>query len=108
MTFMRSARRLTGPIYISYLYCQGIVSGYADNTFRPETNTTRAQIAKMVVLGMGWPLIDPVNPTFTDVPPASRSTPISRRPLSTASSPAIPCGTHCRSTGPTTTSPAPN
>jgi N-acetylneuraminic acid mutarotase len=56
--------------YIRWAYCRGIVSGYADNTFRPENNTTRSQIAKMVVLASGFPLVLPPGaPHFTDVPP---------------------------------------
>jgi hypothetical protein len=53
---------------VRYLYCRGVVGGYSDNTFRPWSNTTRAQIAKMVVLAEGWPLLNPPNPTFADVP----------------------------------------
>lgn len=53
---------------VQYLYCRGIVSGYADNTFRPFNNTTRGQLSKIVVLAQGWPLLNPVTPTFSDVP----------------------------------------
>jgi hypothetical protein len=57
--------------YIRWAYCAGIVNGYADNTFRPNAETTRGQIAKMVVLAAGWPLvIAPGAPHFSDVPPA--------------------------------------
>lgn len=49
--------------------CRGIVGGYADGTFRPYNPATRAQIAKMVALGEGWPLIRPQEPTFSDVGP---------------------------------------
>ena len=41
---------------ITDLYCRGIVSGYLDNTFRPGVGASRAQIAKMLTLAMGWPL----------------------------------------------------
>ena len=41
---------------VVYLYCQGIISGYADGTFRPYNNTTRGQFSKMIVLGRGWSL----------------------------------------------------
>jgi hypothetical protein len=58
-------------IYIRCLYCRGIVSGYSDNTFRPYNNVTRGQVAKIVVLAAGFPLINPPAPTFTDVPPGS-------------------------------------
>jgi hypothetical protein len=53
---------------VRYLYCAGVISGYADNTFRPYNNTTRGQLCKIVVLAEGWPLQCPANPTFSDVP----------------------------------------
>ena len=54
---------------VHWLTCRGIVGGYPDGSFRPYNPATRAQIAKMVVLGEGWPLVDPQQPTFTDVLP---------------------------------------
>ena len=36
--------------------------------FRPSNFVTRGQLAKIVVLGAGWPLVNPPTPTFTDVP----------------------------------------
>jgi hypothetical protein len=54
---------------VDWLTCRGIVSGYSDNTFRPGSTATRAQIVKMVVLGYGWPLNEPEQPTFNDVGP---------------------------------------
>jgi arabinan endo-1,5-alpha-L-arabinosidase len=58
------------PVY--YLACHGVVSGYADGTFRPFNNTTRGQMAKIVVLGFNIPLVTPpatANRTFADVLP---------------------------------------
>jgi hypothetical protein len=58
--------------YIQWAYCQGIIGGYADGTFRPENPVTRGQVAKLIVLGAGWPLTLPAGaPHFTDVPPGS-------------------------------------
>ena len=58
--------------YISWVYCHSIVSGYADGTFHPEADTTRAQIAKMVVLAAGFALdLPPGAPHFSDAPPAN-------------------------------------
>jgi hypothetical protein len=54
--------------YVRYLTCQGIVSGYADTTFRPGNTATRAQLAKMVVLAKGWALDTSGGPHFVDVP----------------------------------------
>ena len=58
---------------VDWLTCNGIVSGYADNTFRPSNTATRAQIVKMVVLGHAWGLHEPEQPTFTDVHPGDWS-----------------------------------
>ena len=54
---------------VLYLAQHGIVSGYGDGTFRPYANTTRGQLAKIVVLARGWTLQNPPNPTFHDVQP---------------------------------------
>lgn len=56
---------------LRYLYCGGAVSGYSDNTFRPGNNATRGQVSKMVVLAEGWPLLNPAQPSFVDVPGGS-------------------------------------
>ncbi|HMA36362.1 MAG TPA: S-layer homology domain-containing protein, partial [Chloroflexia bacterium] len=55
------------------LACRGAISGYADGTFRPYTNTTRAQMVKIVVLGFGIPIRTPAGSayTFADVPPSN-------------------------------------
>ena len=55
-------------IPVRYLYCAGVISGYADGTFRPYNNTTRGQLSKIVVLAEGWAL-DCTTQHFTDVPP---------------------------------------
>lgn len=49
--------------------CHGVVGGYPDNTFRPNNPATRAQLVKMVVLALAWPIYEPQQPTFTDVHP---------------------------------------
>lgn len=57
-------------IYIRCLYCRGIISGYADNTFRPYSNVTRGQAAKMISNSAGFN--EAVSEqTFADVPPSS-------------------------------------
>lgn len=53
--------------YITELACMGVVSGYSDGTFRPQSATTRAQLVKMVVLLKGIPLDAPAVATFDDV-----------------------------------------
>src|SRR5207244_3527470 len=56
-------------------YHAGLVSGYDCGAncleFRPGNNVTRGQIAKIVVLAAGWPLLDPPTATFRDVPVGS-------------------------------------
>lgn len=56
--------------YIQDLACRGVVSGYSDGTFRPQSPTTRAQLVKMVVLIAGLPLLNPDTPSFSDVGPS--------------------------------------
>src|SRR5205823_7784507 len=53
---------------VTYLSCSGAISGYADGTFRPYNQTTRAQFVKILVLSQGWTLVNPATPTFRDVP----------------------------------------
>jgi hypothetical protein len=53
---------------VRYLFCAGAISGYPDNTFRPYINTTRAQLAKIVVLAEGFPVNTTGGPHFVDVP----------------------------------------
>jgi len=54
--------------YVYYLACHGIVSGYADTTFRPDNPATRGQFSKMIVLAQGWAINTSGGPHFTDVP----------------------------------------
>lgn len=57
--------------YVQFLMAQSALSGYADGSFHPAAPVTRAQIAKMLTIGMHWPLIQPAQPAFSDVPAAS-------------------------------------
>ena len=64
---------------VRWLACRQIVVGYTCGGpgepcdpqqrayFRPYTNTTRGQLSKMVVLGLGWTIQTPPTPTFADV-----------------------------------------
>jgi hypothetical protein len=65
---------LANPFYhnIECLYCQNIIDGYSDNTFRPGSNVTRAQVAKFVANAAHYAdSIPPTQQTFTDVPPSN-------------------------------------
>lgn len=53
---------------VSVLFRRGIISGYEDNTFRPNNSTTRGQLCKIVVLARGWAIDTTGDPLFTDVP----------------------------------------
>jgi hypothetical protein len=54
--------------YVETAFQHGTVSGYEDGTFRPNNSVTRAQVAKMLVIGAGWTIFTPSTPTFSDVP----------------------------------------
>jgi hypothetical protein len=57
--------------YVRYMFCQGIVSGYEDGTFRPNASTTRGQVSKIVTLAFDFPIDTTGGPHFTDVPEGS-------------------------------------
>ncbi len=62
--------------YVHYLYCHGVVNGYSTsppcsapgvNCFKPGNNTTRGQMAKIVVLAFDFPINTSGGPHFSDV-----------------------------------------
>ncbi|MDQ3929236.1 MAG: S8 family serine peptidase [Chloroflexota bacterium] len=53
--------------YVKCLVCRFIISGYNDDTFRPNNNITRGQIAKMVSNSAGL-MDDPGGQIYQDVP----------------------------------------
>jgi len=54
---------------IIFLACRGVINGYADGNFRPNGNTTRGEVTKIIVSGFGIPLVTPpATPRFVDVP----------------------------------------
>lgn len=56
--------------YVAYASAHRIVSGYADNTFRPNGAITRDEATKILVASTGVPVAESAS-TFTDVDPAS-------------------------------------
>jgi hypothetical protein len=40
--------------YLHCLYCQGIIGGYPDGTFRPNNSLTRGQLSKIVSMSAGY------------------------------------------------------
>ncbi len=57
--------------YVETGVAHGVVGGYADGSFRPNNPVTRGQLCKILVLAGRWPLEEPPEPRFTDVPPGS-------------------------------------
>lgn len=53
--------------YIETAYSHNIISGYTDNTFRPDNNVTRGQLCKIVALARGWYTCLSCNIFFSDV-----------------------------------------
>ncbi|HMA35057.1 MAG TPA: S-layer homology domain-containing protein, partial [Chloroflexia bacterium] len=58
-------------VYIETGYHHGILSGYGDGTFQPNSNVTRGQLAKLLVSAFGWSLTTAGGPHFVDVPPSN-------------------------------------
>jgi photosystem II stability/assembly factor-like uncharacterized protein len=56
--------------YVETAFNRGVIGGYPDGTFRPNSNVTRGQIAKIVVLARGWTL-STGEQHFSDVPAGS-------------------------------------
>ena len=61
---------------VQYLACHGVISGYADGTFRPYNKTTRAQMVKIVVARLRRPVATRRR-TPTPSPTCRRPTPSS-------------------------------
>jgi hypothetical protein len=56
-------------LYIETAFNRGIISGYADGTFRWGNNVTRGQLCKIIVGAEGWFTNTTLGQTFSDVPP---------------------------------------
>jgi hypothetical protein len=71
-TFVDVPASHTFYAYIETAAQAGIVSGYSCGPgcleFRPGNDVTRGQLSKIVVVAAGWPLLNPITPTFVDVP----------------------------------------
>jgi hypothetical protein len=53
--------------YVIELVSEGVIDGYPDGTFKPNSSITRAEFAKVTCLAMGWMLESPAKPSFKDV-----------------------------------------
>ena len=47
--------------YVDRLYASGVVGGFPDGTFRPQSNVTTGQALKMILLAAGYAEPDPVS-----------------------------------------------
>ncbi len=91
-----------GGVYV--LACRGVISGYADGTFQPFHNTTRAQMTKIVTLAFNLPLVPPpAEGTFADVAPGSTFYQL----IETAAAHGIVSGYTCSGSNPQTGQPEP-
>lgn len=54
--------------YIEAAVAKDLISGYDDGSFRPGSEVTRAQVAKVLVLAAGWRLLGAADSPFSDVP----------------------------------------
>jgi hypothetical protein len=58
--------------FVHCLACRGVISGYADGTFRPYTNVTRGQTSKIVANAANLSnSIPSTQQTFADAPSSS-------------------------------------
>jgi plastocyanin len=55
--------------FVETAFDRGVISGYADGTFHPGNDVTRAQLSKITQLAFGWPDNLEGGPHFSDVPP---------------------------------------
>jgi hypothetical protein len=77
--------------YVRCMACKGIITGYADGTFRPNNYVTRGQLSKIVANSAGFN--EPVSgQTFEDVPPANTFYPYVERIASRNIIGGYPCG----------------
>ena len=53
--------------YIMEMAERGVINGFPDNTFKPESQVLRAEFAKIMVCAAGVRLVDNSNTSFTDV-----------------------------------------
>ena len=63
-----------GSVFYPYVEAAsgaGVISGYPDGLFRPNALVTRAQVAKIVTLARHYPLLNPTQARFQDVPAGS-------------------------------------
>ncbi|MDQ2810068.1 MAG: S-layer homology domain-containing protein, partial [Chloroflexota bacterium] len=85
---------------VQYLACHGVISGYADGTFRPGADTTRGQLSKIIMLAYQLAIQTPTGGdyTFADNLPGSPFFPY----IETAAAHGIVSGYNCGGVNPQT------
>ena len=78
--------------YVMCLACRGIISGYPDGTYRPNTQVTRGQLSKIVANAAGF-VENHTDQTFQDVPVDSTFYQFIERLSSRGIIGGYPCGT---------------
>lgn len=53
---------------VKFMVERGIITGYPDNTFRPDNPVTRAEFARIMVISLNLPIKVTDEPSFKDVP----------------------------------------
>ncbi|WP_039764707.1 MULTISPECIES: S-layer homology domain-containing protein [unclassified Caldicellulosiruptor] len=53
---------------VKFMVERGIITGYPDNTFRPDNPVTRAEFARIMVVALNLPIKVTDTPSFKDVP----------------------------------------
>jgi len=91
MTFVDVPLGSTFYSYVRCLACRGIISGYQDDTFRPNNNVTRGQLSKIISNSAGYSDPQPAR-TFEDVPVGSTFQVYIGRLASRGSISGYPCG----------------
>ncbi|GKV69218.1 hypothetical protein NCCP2716_17160 [Sporosarcina sp. NCCP-2716] len=72
VTFKDMGKNVTSYDSVMQLAARGVISGYEDGTFRPNTDITRGQAAKFLTDILGLDTDNVTNPNFKDVSPTHR------------------------------------
>lgn len=72
-SLFRDVQRHWAQAPIEQLARSGVISGFPDGTFRPNAAVTREQFVIMLVKGMKYPLSNPKNTSFKDIPANHRT-----------------------------------
>ncbi len=77
--------------FVRCLACRSVLGGYADGTFKPGNNVTRAQLAKIVTNAAALPAA-PAEQIFEDIPPGDGFYDLVQRLADAGAISGYPCG----------------